>query len=116
MELEDTFIEEYSGAVDELAKNRFKNSAILFSKSLFALGDLLLYNKLSKLPKNHSERFRLLEEYLPSIYSVIDEIFEHYTDAYTKAMTKETSIEIKNAIKKIIKNNEVPKRIKEIIE
>ena len=77
-ELERTFIEEYEGASDELAKERHKNAAILFSKALFALCDLVIFNKLKKLPKNHNERFRILEEYFPEIYSIVDNIFTNY--------------------------------------
>ena len=67
-EIKKTFLEEYEGAEEQLNKGRYKNAAILSSKALFALCDFLIYSKLSKLPKNHTERFRILEEYFPEIY------------------------------------------------
>jgi uncharacterized protein (UPF0332 family) len=115
-ELENTFLEEYEGGVEQLVKERYKNAVILLSKSIFALCDVIIYLKLNKLPKNHSERFRILEEYFEDIYSIVDNIFSHYTDAYSKPVLKETCIKIKNAIHKITKNKELPKKIKEAIE
>lgn len=116
MELEKTFLEEYEGAQEQLDKGRYKNATILFSKALFALCDLIIYLKLSKLPKNHGERFRILEEYFPEIYSAADNIFSHYTEAYSKPVLKETCEKIKKEVKKIILNNETPEGIKKIIK
>ncbi|MFC1800716.1 hypothetical protein ACFLYT_01535 [Nanoarchaeota archaeon] len=113
-ELENTFIEEYVGAQEQLDKERYKNATILFSKSLFALCDLLLEKKLKRLPKNHTERFRMLEEYLQEAYKVVDGIFSNYTDAYSKPVLKESCENIKDGIKKITNTNEVSEKIKEI--
>jgi len=114
-ELQKTFIEEYLGAEEQLEKQRYKNATILFSKAIFALCDLIILLKLKKLPKNHGERFRILEDHFSNIYSVVDSIFEHYTDAYSKPALKETCEEIKNGVKKIIQDNELPEEIKKII-
>ena len=111
-----TFLEEFAGAKEQLEKDRFKNAAILSSKALFALCDFLIYTKLNKLPKNHGERFRILEEYFPDIYSVVDNVFNHYTDAYSKPILKETCELIINGIKKIIRDKELPEEIKKIAE
>ena len=100
-ELINTFLEEYQGAKDELSKERHKNAAILFSKALFAVCDILIQNKLNKLPKNHSERFRILEGYFKEIYEIVDDIFDKYTDSYSKPILKETCEAVKNGIKKI---------------
>lgn len=115
-ELEKTFIEEYQGAKEQLEKKRYKNATILFSKALFAICDLIIHSKLKKLPKNHGERFRILENYFPDIYIIVDETFEHYTDAYSKPALEKTCKEIENGIKKIIQNNNVSEKIKKIIE
>ena len=114
-ELVQTFLEEYGGARDELDKGRYKNSVILFSKALFAMCDILIQNKLNKLPKNHSERFRILEEYFKEIYKIVDEVFDKYTDSYSKPVLKETCEAIKNGIKKINKITDLPKEIKESV-
>ena len=115
-ELVQTFIEEYKGAKDEMDKSRYKNSAILFSKALFAMCDIIISNKLKKLPKNHTERFRILEDYFKEIYIIVDGIFDKYTDSYSKPILKDACEAIKNGIKKINDIAELPAEIKEIIE
>ena len=114
-ELENTFIEEFEGAVDELQKGRNKNAVILFSKALFALCDLLIFLKFSKLPKNHTERFRILEEHFNQIYVLIDDVWNHYTNAYSKPILKETNESMKNAIKEINRLENFPNKIREVI-
>ena len=111
-----TFLEEFEGAKEELSKGRYKNSTILFSKALFAVCDILIQNKLNKLPKNHSERFRILEQYFKEVYEIVDEIFDMYTDSYSKPILKETCEAIKNGIKKINETAELPAEIKGIIK
>lgn len=120
-ELEKTFLEEYEGGMEQLEKERYKNAVILLSKSIFALCDIVIYLKLNKLPKNHNERFRILEEYFKDVYSIVDDsivddVFSHYTDAYSKPILKETCDKIKNAIQQIAENKGLPKRIKEVIK
>ena len=115
MDIENTFKEEYSGANEEFEKKRYINATILFSKSLFALCDIIIYDKLKKLPKNHSERFRILEEYFHEIYKTVDTNFGHYTDAYSKPIAKENCERIKNEINKIIKSNKVSEELKKLI-
>lgn len=114
-ELVKTFLEEYEGALEQLEKERYKNATILFSKALFALCDVVIYSKLAKLPKNHGERFRILEAYFPEIYAFVDEVFSHYTDAYSKPILKKACEKIKDGIKKISRDTELPEKIKEII-
>ena len=115
-ELIQTFLEEYNGAKDELSKGRYKNATILFSKALFAVCDILIQNKLNKLPNNHSERFRILEDYFKEVYEIVDGVFDKYTDSYSKPILKETCESIKNGIKKINKIADLPAEIKKAIE
>lgn len=115
-ELVQTFLEEYEGAKDELSKGRYKNSTVLFSKALFAVCDILIQEKLNKLPKNHSERFRILEIYFKEVYEIVDDIFDKYTDSYSKPILKETCEVIQNGIKKINGIAELPAEIKRIIK
>ena len=115
-ELIQTFLEEYQGASDEISKGRYKNSAILLSKALFAICDILIQKKLNKLPKNHAERFRILEIYFKEIYEIVDEIFDKYTDSYSKPILKETCDAIKNGIKKIDGIAELPEEVRRAIK
>ena len=115
-ELVQTFLEEYEGVIDELNKARYKNSAILLSKALFAVCDILIQDKLRRLPKNHSERFRILEGYFKEVYVIVDDIFAKYTDSYSKPILKETCESIKNGIKKINEIADLPEEIKGAIK
>lgn len=115
-ELAQTFLEEYQGALEELEKERYKNAVILSSKALFALCDILIQQKLNKLPKNHTERFRILQDYFPDTYTIVDKIFTHYTDAYSKPILKETCEEITHGIKTITTTHELPDAIKKIAQ
>ena len=114
-ELQATFLEELDGALDQLSKKNYKNTVILLSKALFALSDVVIFSKLNKLPKNHSERFRILEEHFYDIYIIIDEIWSSYTDSYSKPALKETCEGINDAIKKINSITELSNEIKEAI-
>jgi hypothetical protein len=115
-ELEKTFLEEYNGGLEQFETEKYKNANILLSKSLFALFDIIISQKLGKLPKNHSERFRILEEYFPEIYPVADKLFGLYTDAYNKPILKENCERIKDGIKQITRIMEVPEQIKKAVE
>ena len=115
-ELIKTFIEEYGGACDEFSKTRYKNATILFSKALFALCDFIIVSKLKRLPQNHAERFKILKNYFPEIYPIVDEVFDKYTDSYSKPILKETGEGIKNAIATIKHRTELPQEIKDTLE
>ncbi len=111
-----TFIEEYEGGKDEAKKERYRNATILFSKAMFALCDFVIYEKLKRLPKNHTERFRILEEYFNDIYGTVDEVFGKYQDTYTKPALEESCKEIKDAIRKIKEASRLPEEARKIIE
>jgi hypothetical protein len=115
-ELISTFIEEYQGAKAEYESSRYKNSLILFSKALFALCDILIFQKFEKLPKNHSERFRILQENFSPVYGLVGQVWNDYRDSYSKSSNKESIAKIKDAIKKIAGIQGLPKKAEAIIE
>jgi len=114
-ELERTFLEEYEGAREQFAQERYKNATILLAKALFALCDLLIYAQLRKLPKNHGERFHILEGYFPDVYTIVDRIFSHYTDAYSKPVLKETCEEVTHGIKAIARTQNIPEAVRKAV-
>lgn len=101
-ELKETFIEEYESAQVLQKLSKQKAAVILYSKALFALTDCIILKKYKKLPKNHSERFRILEHKEPIIHQIIDTIWSKYTDTYNKPATQESLLLLKKAIKEII--------------
>ncbi len=115
-ELENTFIEEYESCIilEEYSKN--KSITILLSKALFALTDFIIFKKYKKLPKNHSERFRILKEKFPSTYLIVDSLGGEYTDSYSKPALLDSISLLKNGIKKVALNETISEKIKEVLK
>ncbi len=116
-ELENTFLEEYESAdiLFNLSKN--KSVVILLSKVMFALVDYIIFKKYQKLPKNHTERFRILQDREYAVYKLVDEVWDQYTDAYSKPSLQESVNLLKGTIKKIVNENEnISEKIKEIVK
>ncbi|MFT4310764.1 MAG: hypothetical protein ACMXYC_03975 [Candidatus Woesearchaeota archaeon] len=73
-------------------------TAILYFKTLFALHDYMLLQKIGYAPKDHTERFRLLEEYFPDAYKVLDKEFNTYRDTYNNVTQKITCDRIRGEV------------------
>ena len=115
-ELRNTFIEEYSSAKMLKRIGKLKSALILISKSLFALCDYILFKKYAKLPRNHGERFRMLQLKENNTYLEVSSIWSQYTDTYSKPANGESYDLLNNIIIKVIENEEVDKEIKEVIK
>ena len=115
-ELEETFLEEYTSA--ELLENyaKYKVAIILYSKAVFALIDYILFKKYQVLPKNHTERFRILERRESELYVLLDALWSKYTNTYNKPAAKESISLLKEAIKNISENENINPKIKESID
>ncbi|MBU1204851.1 MAG: hypothetical protein KKA61_04230 [Nanoarchaeota archaeon] len=116
-ELESTFLEEYESAKILIGLSKNKSAIILLSKALFALTDYIIFKKYKKLPKNHSERFRILKEKEFEVYEKLDKIWDKYTNSYSKPTLNESIALLRNTIKEIIEKNEaISKKIKESVK
>jgi len=116
-DLENTFIEEYEAALLVLRHTKTKAATILLSKALFALVDCIIFSKYRTLPKNHAERFRILERREEKTYQIVNSVWKKYTDTYSKPALKESVYLLQNAIQEVAKNNEmVGKKIKTCLE
>lgn len=116
-ELKNTFLELYGSAELLIKQNRYKSAVILFSKALFALLDYNIFLKYNKVPKNHSDRFRILESRQPVLYGIVDNVWKEYTDTYSKPTDKEAVLMLKNAIMEVIRKDEkLSEKFKEIIK
>lgn len=115
-ELERTFVEEYESANILMRLQKIKSTTILLSKALFALVDYILFKKYQKLPKNHTERFRILREKEPDIYEKVNIIWNKYTDAYSKPTANESIDLLKSAIMETANHEGTSIKIKEIIK
>ena len=81
---------------ENLKKKRFNASVSYFFKAIVISCDYLIYQKMKIMPKNHNERFSLLEKYLPQIYSKVSDLFKIYTQSYNLRLKQNDAIKIKN--------------------
>lgn len=94
-------------AEDNLKKKRFNVSVADFFKAIVVICDYLIYKEIKILPKNHNERFSLLQKYFSNIYQNVSNLFEIYTKSYNLRLTEKDALilrsytyEIKNFIDK----------------
>ncbi|MFH1316062.1 MAG: hypothetical protein ABII01_00930 [Candidatus Woesearchaeota archaeon] len=74
------------------------SATILYFKTWFALQDYILLEKIGQSPKDHNERFRMLEKEFPITYKELDKEFSTYRDTYSKIMPKEECARIKKIV------------------
>lgn len=85
----------------------FTSATILYFKLIFGVFDLIILKSKGETPKDHNERFRILEADFPELYEFLDKFFEVYRDTYISTIDKETCDKIKNGIKQIIKEYKI---------
>src|SRR3989338_204358 len=85
------------------AKLDFTSATILYFKTLFAMQDFLLLEKIGESPKDHSERFRKLEKHFPDFFYELDMEFPTYKDTYSRIIDKEACDRIKRMVENDIK-------------
>ena len=76
----------------------YTSSTILYFKTLFAIHDFVLLDKIGRAPKDHKERFRLLEKEFPELYSELDSEFNTYRNTYSRTTSKTTCERIKEMV------------------
>ena len=81
----------------------YTSATTLYFKTLFIALDLFLLRKLKIVPKDHSERFRLLEKSFPEEYSKLDKYFSIYRSTYSTTIEKETCEEIRRYVVSFLK-------------
>ncbi|MBW2989250.1 hypothetical protein KY358_02925 [Candidatus Woesearchaeota archaeon] len=69
-----------------------------------------------KLPKNHSERFRILERKEKRTYGTVDAIWQKYTSTYSRPSGEDSFTLLNKAVVEIIENEITDKEIKRLIE
>lgn len=82
----------------------YTSATILYFKTWFAIQDNILLEETGKAPKDHSERFRLLEKNFKKTYVSLDKEFNTYRDTYSQIIDKETCIRIKKIVENEIKH------------
>ena len=100
-------IEFFESGKDNLEKRRYNASVSDFFKSIVVFCDYLIYEKTRILPKNHRQRFKILENYFEEIHKKVQSLFEDYIKSYNLSSTKKEAEELKkyaNELKNIIGN------------
>jgi len=85
----------------------FTSASILYFKCLFVLLDLVILKSKRMTPKDHTERFRILEVSFPSLYSSLDRIFSIYRDTYSLVIGKDKCDEVRKNVVEIARQQEV---------
>lgn len=67
---------------DNLDKKRYNAASADFFKAIVIICDYIIYTEIKRLPKNHADRFSLLEKYFPNIHSKVSSLFKIYIDSY----------------------------------
>ncbi len=86
----------------------YTSATVLYFKCLFVVLDYVILKKIGKIPKDHGERFRELEQYFPELYEVLDKYFPIYRDTYSLIIEKNKCDEIRENVKRIIKKQKIP--------
>lgn len=101
-------IKRFCGSADIIYKtNDFTSATILYFKALFAILDLIIFKNQGKIPKDHSERFRILESDFFDLYEILDELYDIYRETYITIINKENCDEVKNNVERIIKKQKI---------
>lgn len=107
-------VEEFlDSAEDNLKKSRFNAAVSDFFKAIVILCDYLIYKEMKITPKNHKERFLLLEKYFNEIYATVSKLFKMYTQSYTVRLAKKDADEVRTyayELKNLVVNKEQIKK------
>ena len=85
----------------------YTSATILYFKTLFLALDLIILKSSGKTPKDHAERFRMLQKNYYDLYESLDKYFKIYRDTYSISIDKETCGVIKNYAKRTIKEHKI---------
>ena len=92
---------------ENYTKKRYNVCVSDYFKAIVIQCDYLIYREIRKYPKNHRERFQLLEQYFLEIYSKVSELFSTYTDSYNNRLGEKDAkkiMEYANELRRIVKN------------
>ncbi len=101
-------IKMFWGSAELIFNNKdYTSATILYFKCFFVLLDYIIFKKLQITPKDHTERFRILELNFPEYYEILDKYFQIYRDTYSLTIEKEKCEEIRKHVSRIIKEQKI---------
>jgi hypothetical protein len=90
----------------------FTSATILYFKALFSVLDLIILKDKGIIPKDHPERFRILESSYHELYKFLDKIYPDYRSTYTSILNKEICDRVRKNVEKIIREQGISKNNK----
>jgi len=85
----------------------YTSATILYFKAAFAVLDYIILDKQGKTPKDHTERFMILEKDFPDLYEFLDKYFKIYRNTYSTSIDKETCDKLIKNVKKLIEEYKI---------
>lgn len=89
------------------SRKDYTSATILYFKAVFSVLDLILLKTQGKTPKDHGERFRMLETADLELYEFLDKYFKIYRDTYSISIDKETCEKVRKNVKRIIEKYKI---------
>lgn len=86
---------------ENLKKKRFNVAASDFFKAIVIFCDYLIYKEIKILPKNHTQRFYLLNRHNKEVYKNVSDLFKLYIRSYNSRLNEEEAIKIKEYANKL---------------
>ena len=97
------FIKKIKKSADLVYQSKdYTSATILYFKTFFVILDLIIFSKNKTTPKDHTERFRILEKDFPEYYTILDKYFSIYRDTYSLTIEKEKCDIIKYHVEQLI--------------
>lgn len=81
----------------------YNSATVLYFKAVFGLLDYRILCSEREMPKDHAERFRILEKKFPHDYAFLDRVFVEYQRSYSMSVGKRVCDEVKNYAHKLSK-------------
>lgn len=93
----------YQNGIETEKRFQYNTATTLFFKALAVLGDLYIFRKEGKIPNNHAERFRILEEKYFEIYKLLDKDFLFYQNSYKIKLNKDPCEVLRKDVEQLLK-------------
>jgi hypothetical protein len=86
----------------------YTSATILYFKAFFVATDYISLETIGKSAKDHTERFRILEQNFPDLYKFLDSTFQIYQKTYSYTIDKKTCDMVRENVERIIKKYKIP--------
>ncbi len=83
----------------------YTSATILYFKAMFSVLDYFILSRVGKAPKDHEERFRILQSDFPDMYKVLDNLFPIYRESYRASISYEKCKEVKKNVEKLVERS-----------